>query len=62
MEYMCDDCVVYIQNVGGILKEMRKSVDRNNKYMREYKREFDMTINNNEKIIEKNDGLILNFF
>ena len=38
LRYMCDDCVVYIQNVNGILKEMHKSVDKNNKYLMECKR------------------------
>ena len=32
---------------------MNKSVDKNKKYLREYKREFDMAINNNEKIVKK---------
>ena len=37
MEYMWHDYVVYIQIVDGILKKMHKLVDKNNKYLREYK-------------------------
>ena len=51
--YMCGDCVVYIQTVDGILKNMHKSMDKNTKYLREYKREFDKAINNNEKNVKK---------
>ena len=35
LRYMCGDCVIYIQNVDGILKEMLKSMDKNKKYLRE---------------------------
>ena len=44
--------MVYIQNVDRKLKEMHKSVEKNNKYLGE---KFDMAININEKIVKKND-------
>lgn len=48
IKFMCGDCILYIHNVDMVLKEMQEVVKKNRNYLKEYRIEFDESLNKNE--------------
>lgn len=51
VKFICEDCVLYIQNVDLVLQNMESAVTKNNQHLREYKNEFQEAIKKNESEI-----------
>lgn len=51
VKFICDDCLLYIQNVDLVLQNMERAVNRNNEHLKEYKHEFESAIKKNENEI-----------
>lgn len=48
VRYICNDCMLYIQNVGIALREIQASVDKNKQTLLEYKHELEISLRQNE--------------
>ena len=53
MRYMCDDCVQYIHNVDFALREIQDGVNKNKVNLVEYKKDFEMSLKQNENEIRQ---------
>ncbi|XP_055388117.1 uncharacterized protein LOC129616490 [Condylostylus longicornis] len=49
IKFICDECILYIQNVDIILQNIDCAVKKNNDYLNEYKQEFESAIKKNEQ-------------
>lgn len=49
LKFICDDCMQYIYNVDLVLKEVQDSVNKNQRYLTEYKKEFEIALKKNEE-------------
>ncbi|XP_055388350.1 uncharacterized protein LOC129616828 [Condylostylus longicornis] len=48
IRFMCDECILYIQNVDMVLQKMDCAVQKNNEYLKEYKCDFENALKRNE--------------
>lgn len=53
IRYMCNDCILYIQNVDMVLREIQEAVDKNKQNLIEYKHEFGSSLKKNEEEIKE---------
>lgn len=53
IKFICEDCILYIHNVDLVLKDMQEVVNRNGNYLKEYKNEFEISLQKNEIEIKK---------
>lgn len=52
IRFICDDCIMYIQNVDLVLKGIQDSVDKNKRILVEYKDDFEKSLQKNEMEIK----------
>lgn len=48
VRYICNDCMLYIQNVDLVVREIQNSVDKNRQTLLDYKHEFESSLKINE--------------
>lgn len=48
IRFICGDCVLYIQNVDLVLKDVQEIVQKNGNHLKEYKNEFEESLKKNE--------------
>lgn len=52
VRYICDDCMLYIQNVDLVLREIQMNVVNNKQTLIDYKHEFESSLRKNENEIK----------
>lgn len=53
LKFICEECVTYIRNVDLILRDITESVNKNNRYLKEYKHEFGEALKSNRMVVEQ---------
>uniref|UniRef100_A0A0A1WIE3 Chromosome partition protein Smc n=1 Tax=Zeugodacus cucurbitae TaxID=28588 RepID=A0A0A1WIE3_ZEUCU len=53
VHFVCDDCLTYIHNMDTAMKEIQDQVIKSNNYLKEYKRDFQKTLEKNENELKQ---------
>ncbi|XP_017488515.1 PREDICTED: uncharacterized protein LOC108376783 [Rhagoletis zephyria] len=53
VKFICPECIIYIQNVDLLLRDITENVKKNNMYLKEYKDEFEEALKVNRKEVKQ---------
>ena len=53
MRFICEDCIQYIRNVDLVLGEIKDGVRVSKQTLKEYKKEFESTLKQNENVLKQ---------
>ena len=53
LQFICDGCMQYLHNVDFVLNDIRKVVEKNGQYIKEYKNKFEIVLKKSENEIQQ---------